>query len=499
MRLLNAHTLDFKTFFDKDCPKYAILSHRWTGEETTLQEFKAHTGLLLDKEHEPAVQEIIQQCQNLHGQCLEKRRGFACGCSACLKEKWVTWESKSCDVFTDYHKKVSELTTELRRHCSPGIAKIWCFCKLAGFNDYDWVWVDTCCIDKSSSAELTEAINSMFSWYAGSGQCYAYLDDVADPSNVSFRWTILGQERQVKLNGEEAVSRWGEQFRKSKWFTRGWTLQELLAPRSLIFYDVQWKLLGARDEDHVGPVVSEITHIEKNCFGHVRFLRSFTVAERMSWMSSRQTSRVEDMAYCMLGIFDIHMPLIYGEGWNAFRRLQEEIVARSPDESIFCWKSAAYHAYTGVMATRPEQFSWLLNESLCIEEWFDRAPHRVTNKGLELEVYQPLDVEGSVFEGYEQLGRRREPPDLQSYYQMVTQREISTLLIPLNVKLKNGGHLCLSLSDWDWDLWVRAKDWRRAKPDSLIEIRRQDLKIRSGQWQRGQWQRFTIFLKTWVK
>jgi hypothetical protein len=171
-----------------------------------------------------------------------------------------------------------------------------------------YFWVDTCCIDKSSSAELQEAINSMFRWYRDAATCYVYLTDVSTP--------IL-HVPDISIQPWEAV------FRESRWFTRGWTLQELIAPSSVSFFSKEGAELGNRSslERHI----HEVTGIPgKALRGHN--LSDFSVHERMLWAEKRETTRKEDKAYSLLGIFDVHMPLIYGEGRDkAFKRLREEI------------------------------------------------------------------------------------------------------------------------------------------------------------------------------
>ena len=166
-----------------------------------------------------------------------------------------------------------------------------------------YFWVDTCCIDKSSSTELSEAINSMFQWYRNAAKCYVFLTDVS-------------KHRRVWYDTET-------QFRKSRWFTRGWTLQELIASLSIDFFSGEWERLG--DKQSLENELHEITGIA------IRALRGtplteLSISERMSWAEKRVTKREEDKAYSLLGIFNIHMSLIYGEGQqNAFRRLHEEI------------------------------------------------------------------------------------------------------------------------------------------------------------------------------
>jgi hypothetical protein len=172
-----------------------------------------------------------------------------------------------------------------------------------------YFWVDTCCIDKSSSAELTKAINSMFRWYRNAAKCYVYLSDVSISTS--------------SVSAGICQSAWEADFQGSRWFTRGWTLQELLAPASVTFYSSQDQLLG--DKQCLAGVIHEITGIPIPAL-HGRPLDAFGVAERMTWAAKRQTTEDEDGAYCLLGIFNIFLPLIYGEGKDSARkRLQKEI------------------------------------------------------------------------------------------------------------------------------------------------------------------------------
>jgi hypothetical protein len=187
-----------------------------------------------------------------------------------------------------------------------GYAKIQFCGEQAAKDGLQHFWVDTCCINKSSSAELTEAINSMFRWYLGAAKCYVYLSDVS----------IRGYD------GTDHRSPWQQAFLMSRWFTRGWTLQELIAPESVEFFSSEGQRLG--DKRSMEQQVHEITGIDVQAL-RGSLLSDFSVAKRMSWAAKRKTTRKEDGAYCLLGIFDIHMPLIYGEGDNAFIRLKEEI------------------------------------------------------------------------------------------------------------------------------------------------------------------------------
>ncbi|KAG9230375.1 heterokaryon incompatibility protein-domain-containing protein [Amylocarpus encephaloides] len=171
-----------------------------------------------------------------------------------------------------------------------------------------YFWVDSCCIDKSSSAILSEAIISMFRWYHNAVKCYVYLADVSRPVS--------------NANGE-STRFWESTFGKSKWFTRGWTLQELLAPASVEFYSKDWEYLGDKRslERHIHGATSIPTRALQG-----GLLSSFSIDERLGWSKGRNTTREEDKVYSLLGIVDVQMSSRYGEGeTNAFRRLWRKI------------------------------------------------------------------------------------------------------------------------------------------------------------------------------
>ncbi|KAF5344875.1 hypothetical protein D9758_011545 [Tetrapyrgos nigripes] len=218
-----------------------------------------------------------------------------------------TWE----DEEVTYQDMQYDITTARRKR---GYAKLMGACRLALEDGYEYLWVDSCCINKESSADLSEALNSMYRYYGSSGMCYAYLSDV--------------RHSEDPRAGDST-------FRRCKWFTRGWTLQELIAPAKLAFYDKDWVEFGTKFSLH--DAVSAITRIPK----HVLFERdvsSISIAKRMSWAAFRETTRPEDWAYSLMGLFDVYMPPIYGEGLaSAFLRLQREIINVSNDRSIFAW------------------------------------------------------------------------------------------------------------------------------------------------------------------
>ncbi|RPD53324.1 HET-domain-containing protein [Lentinus tigrinus ALCF2SS1-7] len=187
-------------------------------------------------------------------------------------------------------------------------------CVRARNDGFRWLWVDTCCIDKTNSTELSEAINSMYVWYRTAAMCYALLDDV--PS---------GEDPHAPNSA----------FRRSRWFTRGWTLQELIAPASVIFLADDWTIIGPKWR--LAPLLEKVTGIDRRVLTHKRPLDDVSIACRMSWAAGRKTRRIEDEAYSLMGLFGVYMPTIYGEGKHAFVRLQEEIIKKSPDQSIFAW------------------------------------------------------------------------------------------------------------------------------------------------------------------
>ncbi|EJF60763.1 HET-domain-containing protein [Dichomitus squalens LYAD-421 SS1] len=193
-------------------------------------------------------------------------------------------------------------------------AKIRECCILAERHGYQWAWVDTCCIDKTSSTELSEAINSMFLWYACAEVCFAYLEDV--PSDCV-------------LEAPDSA------FRTARWHKRGWTLQELIAPALVIFVAQDWTIIGNKLQ--LAQLLQQVTGVWWQVLTRETHLSVVSVGQRMNWASSRSTTRVEDEAYCLMGLFNVNMPTIYGEGRQAFQRLQHEIMKQSFDTSLFAW------------------------------------------------------------------------------------------------------------------------------------------------------------------
>ncbi|KAG7293927.1 hypothetical protein NEMBOFW57_003988 [Staphylotrichum longicolle] len=248
-----------------------------------------------------------------------------------------------------------------------GFAKISACAKQALAHGLEYFWVDTCCIDKSSSAELSEAINSMFRWYRDAAHCYVYLCD-----------TPPAPERYFA-----AYPGWEAEFTQSVGFSRGWTLQEMIAPQTLTFYARDWTWGGDKRDVSLLKAIEGKTGVP----GHVLYtgdVSSTSLAQRMSWIAHRQTTRTEDMAYCLLGIFDINMPLLYGEGDRAFLRLQQEILKASDDMSIFCWTDpdASFATYSGLLARSPLHFAAC--QDIRWNPVGGNPPFDPTNKGIRI-------------------------------------------------------------------------------------------------------------------
>jgi hypothetical protein len=179
-----------------------------------------------------------------------------------------------------------------------------------------YFWVDTCCIDKRNLPELTKAINSMFRWYHNAAKCYVYLSDVSINSTGSM---------------EVDEDPWMEAFRRSRWFTRGWTLQELIAPVSVEFFSAEGHFLG--DKRSLEGEIAQITGIPTEVL-RGRSLSDFSALERFSWAENRETTEEEDIVYCLLGIFDVFMPLMYGEGEAKATIRLERLVNESLNDQL---------------------------------------------------------------------------------------------------------------------------------------------------------------------
>ena len=190
-----------------------------------------------------------------------------------------------------------------------GYNKIQFCANQAAINGLQYFWIDTCCIDKTNNIELSTAINSMFRWYQRATKCYVYLADV-----------YVGDDT---VDAQAFPVIWEDAFRRSAWFSRGWTLQELLAPAIVEFYSANGTYLGSKVS--LEQEIHEITKIPIKALRKYR-LEEFSIDDRMSWAKKRRTTVEEDKAYCLLGIFGVFLPPIPGEGEeHAIRRLRKEI------------------------------------------------------------------------------------------------------------------------------------------------------------------------------
>ncbi|KZM18765.1 uncharacterized protein EKO05_0006642 [Ascochyta rabiei] len=253
-----------------------------------------------------------------------------------------------------------------------GYEKISKCCQQALSDGFMWVWIDTCCIDKSSSAELSEAINSMYNWYWQAEICYAYLQDVQHPINSE-----LGP--------------FHSDFVKSRWFRRGWTLQELLAPPSVVFFDQDWRRFGTKHDMYM--IIKRASGIDERHIRHRETVYDASIGTIFSWASKRETKRPEDVAYCLLGFFRVSMPLLYGEGTRAFYRLQLELLKQTEDHTIFAWNPQEGEVYEtmGILAPSPKQFQGIpnmerapLHYGIALNHKNADTTYEMTNRGLRI-------------------------------------------------------------------------------------------------------------------
>jgi hypothetical protein len=264
-----------------------------------------------------------------------KSRGYAI-----LSHRWVGAEITFDQIQTYSYelRKAGE-----KQVSSFQLSKVRGACATARQLGFAWLWIDNCCINKASATEESESINSMFKWYRDAQVCITYLSDVrldAPPGPPNYEATIsfsksenvhaMRDEKEVpgifkSINGQS-----------SEWFSRGWTLQELLAPREMRFYDSTWNYMGTKTS--LAHEIERVTGIEVQYLTGARHFRKACIATKMSWQAGRNTARIEDIAYSMLGLFNIMMIPQYGEGQRAFMRLQHEVQSMQPDESLFAWK-----------------------------------------------------------------------------------------------------------------------------------------------------------------
>ncbi|KAH9848612.1 heterokaryon incompatibility protein-domain-containing protein [Lenzites betulinus] len=269
-RFLNTYTGEFVWIAEIGATPYAILSHTWRSDE---------------EGGEQTYDDIVK---------LQ---------TECPAANPIPWNDETTPPVNDAFFSHPNLSDKIKRAC-----------QVARNTRFRLIWIDSCCIEKRSSAELSEAINLMYALYRDADVCFVYLADVP--------------------RGTDPRARRSE-FWVSRWHKRGWTLQELVAPPYVIFLTCDWTFLGTKTG--LASTLKKITGVDAAILLGMKPIESASVAKRMSWAALRETTRVEDQAYSLLGIFGVHMSPIYGEGTNAFLRLQEEIIKHIPDQSIFAW------------------------------------------------------------------------------------------------------------------------------------------------------------------
>ncbi|KAI9150827.1 Vegetative incompatibility protein [Paramyrothecium foliicola] len=321
-----------------------------------------------------------------------------------------TWISPKDEItYQDMKTRKGDIENDVFKQ--KGWDKVQRYCDRAAKDGWKWAWMDTCCIDKTSPADTQEAINAMFRWYQNAGICYVYLGDVdvrktvahgnyADPSGLEHLDVdeITGKNNVGNPNSflHKALNPY---FINAKWFSRGWTLQELLAPHYLVFVDREWRRIGTRE--NWASEIKEASRIEARYLTgfNPTDLKACSIAMRLSWASRRETTLEEDETYSLLGLFGISLPLIYGEGrWRAFNRLQRELIIHYNDDSMFAWKvdrNASSERFSQAQSGDSEsQISGCGILAPSIREFWDSSNIRafglygckfsMTNRGLEI-------------------------------------------------------------------------------------------------------------------
>ena len=312
---------------------------------------------------------------------------------AILSHRWMRQESgETAEVNYDEMVELANMDTKkqdgIRKR--DGYQKILKSCKQAKEDRLEWLWADTCCIDKRNSAELSEAINAMYHWYAKSARCYVYLHDVP---GLHFPTKPDDETYPKPSNGWPG------------WFSRGWTLQELIAPHDARFFNKDWRFIG--DKRTHSSTLKFITGVPQNILTKGLSSTRPCIAQIMSWAANRNTSRVEDKAYSLIGLLDVNMPTLYGEGERSFWRLQLEVIRKSNDQSIFAWGPRAKIGRSGsVLADGPhffrdcsdlqimeiDEFTKALEVRMSKEEKERLGSFPVTNRGIQ--IWLPLRLCG---------------------------------------------------------------------------------------------------------
>ncbi|KAL4064878.1 heterokaryon incompatibility protein-domain-containing protein [Scleroderma yunnanense] len=324
---------------------------------------------------------------------------------AILSHRWTDQEVNYDEMVDLAKMKRQERHAICRRS---GYRKILDSCEQAKRDEYKWLWVDTCCIDRRSSAELSEVMDSMYRWYENSGTCYVHLHDVHGSSFPTAR----NDTTYANSNGYP------------EWFSRGWTLQEMIAPSHVQFFNKNWKPIG--DKRMLAHTLEEITRVPEQILKDGLSSNRPCVAQIMSWAAKRTTRQLEDRAYSLLGLLDLNMPMLYGEGKKAFQRLQLEIIRMSNDQSILAWLSGNEQTCS-ILADDPscfvdcsemesmdrKEFIHALEEIMPTEDQHSINDDQfstflITNRGIKMwMLLRPLKDSDSLFEAWLPCRRSR--------------------------------------------------------------------------------------------
>ncbi|KAK3329285.1 hypothetical protein B0H66DRAFT_634487 [Apodospora peruviana] len=418
MRLLNVDTLEVDEFFGVDIPPYAIVSHTWGREEVTFSEIgavsKHRRGLSKQSQQSKTDQNQliargmprsgaidradITRMMLLSSMMVAMRTGtYPLSYQGLMSRSITDGRTGDLEKSRDQEKERGYMFPQQPPQPPPshhdferkaGFSKISSACRQAARDGFRYLWIDTCCIDKANGHELSEAINAMFSWYQGAAVCYVHLEDV--------------QYQDYK----QGYRTWEHDFIRSRWFTRGWTLQELVAPRRVVFYAKGWEWLGTKAD--LAQSIEKVTKIDEKVLRDPSQIEKTCLARRMTWASQRKTTRPEDVAYSLMGIFGVSMPLLYGEGGeSAFIRLQEEIMRTSDDHTLFAWgllkkenDTIPTHydsleefdhdemvGMTGILAKSPTDFAGMDRVVPAVTTMAEGdAAYKMTNKGLKIKL-----------------------------------------------------------------------------------------------------------------
>ncbi|KAH9476773.1 Vegetative incompatibility protein HET-E-1 [Psilocybe cubensis] len=339
-----------------DSTKYAILSHRWGPGELNIEDVRE-----LSKVNAEAVAMLMRMPPTNHGPGSHKFKLLSTLINASAGNRNTTAvhmapnhvNSRPEIIYALKHFIDSQACLTMGGPQDAGLLKLINFCFVAyNMHGYRYAWIDTCCIDKRSSAELDESIRSMFNWYRSSSICIVHLGNSRRP----IRPTAFRDRPFAEIFNDP-------------WFTRGWTLQELLAPTVVKFYYDAWISITTNPNDKIQQAFTPCPTTQNALIEQVSYITSIplleiihfvpgmqNVRDRLRWASTRETTREEDKAYCLLGLLDVNMPITYGEGEKAFHRLQASIMEESGDRSLFIWDGIP-SSKSSMLARGPECYA----------------------------------------------------------------------------------------------------------------------------------------------